>query len=109
MACFIFLFGVLVPFFNVFEKTRAFVSLRWIVVVTFLCLAVGATLDFSHLDKTARLALIVGGFVVGLSWLFVRTWEKAKIKGYSFNLPTIDLKKGDLTARIGDQKDDRGM
>lgn len=104
MAAFIVLFGVVVPFFNVFEKTRAFVSLRWIVVVTFLCLSIGATLDFSHLENSTRMALIIGGLVIGGLWLLIRTWEKAKAKGYTVNLPEIDAKKGDISLHIGDDR-----
>lgn len=104
MACFVVLFGIVVPFFNIFHKTREFVSLRWIVVVTFLCLAIGATLDFSHLNDSTRLALIVGGLSVGALWILVRTWEKAKAKGYSINFPDVNAKKGDLSVHIGDDR-----
>lgn len=106
MAAFIILFGIIVPFFNVFKRTREFVSLRWIVVVTFLCLSIGATLDFSHLENSTRMALIIGGLTIGGLWLLIRTWEKAKAKGYSVDLPEISAKKGDISLHIGD--DHRG-
>ena len=105
---FIFVFGVLVPVLNAKPALRKYISFRWVVVMTYLTLAIGVVLDFNHLESSVRSLVIGGSFAISGLWLLVRTWEKAKCLGYTMELPTIHAKKGDLSVDIGDEKRERG-
>ena len=105
---FLVLTGVIVPICEVSEKIRGVISLRWIVVVTILALALGAVINFGHLDETSRLAVIIGGMVIGCLFVLLRTYEKCKANGWSLSIPPIVLKKGDLSAEINSRENDKG-
>ncbi len=101
---FIFVFGVVVPVLNAMPTMRKYISYRWVVVMTYLTLAVGVVLDFSHLESSVRTLVIGGSFAISGLWLLVRTCEKAKYLGYTMHLPTIRAKKGDLSVDIGNNE-----
>ena len=98
--------GVIVPICEVSETIRKVISLRWIVVVTIL-LALGAVINFGHLDDTSRLAVIIGGMAIGCLFVLLRTYEKCKAKGWPLSIPPIVLKKGDLSAEINSQESEK--
>lgn len=107
---FLVVMGVVVPICGVFEKIREVISLRWLVIVTILALTLGAVIDFDHLDDASRLGIIIGGMVIGGLFVLLRTYEKCKAKGWAFpSIPPIVLKKGDISAEIGNarESDDR--
>ena len=105
---FIFVFGVLLPILDAMPATRKFVSYRWVVVMTYLTLALGVILDFNHLETSVRSLVIGGSLTISGLWLLVRTWEKAKCLGYTMELPRIRAKKGDLSVDIGNEKREHG-
>ena len=82
--------GVVVPICGVSEKIREVISLRWLVIVTILALTLGAAIDFDHLDDASRMAVIVGGMVIGGLFVLLRTYEKCKAKGWSFGVKRIE-------------------
>lgn len=82
--------GVVVPICGVSEKIREVISLRWLVIVTILSLTLGAAIDFDHLDDASRLAVIIGGMVIGGLFVLLRTYEKCKAKGWSFGVKRIE-------------------
>ena len=87
---FLVLMGVVVPICGVFEKIREVISLRWLVIVTILALTLGVVIDFDHLDDASRLAIIIGGMVIGGLFVLMRTYEKCKAKGWSFGVKRIE-------------------
>ena len=99
--------GVIVPICEVSETMRRVISLRWIVVVTILALALGAVINFGHLDDTSRLAVIIGGMAIGCLFVLLRTYEKRKAKGWPLSIPPIVLKKGDLSAEINSRESEK--
>ena len=82
--------GVVVPICGVSEKIREVISLRWLVIVTILALTLGAAIDFDHLDDASRMAVIIGGMVIGGLFVLLRTYEKCKAKGWSFGVKRIE-------------------
>ena len=82
--------GVIVPICGVSEKIREVISLRWLVIVTILALTLGAAIDFDHLDDASRMAVIIGGMVIGGLFVLLRTYEKCKAKGWSFGVKRIE-------------------
>lgn len=99
--------GVIVPICEVSEKIRSVISLRWIVVVTILALSLGAVINFGHLDDTSRLAVIIGGMVIGCLFVLLRTYEKCKAKGWPLSIPPVVLRKGDFSAEINSQESEK--
>lgn len=61
------------------------VSRRWVVVAIITTLMVAVVIDFSHLENSIRMAIIVGGFVIGGAYILVRSLEKAMAKGWSLS------------------------
>lgn len=61
------------------------VSRRWVVVAIITTLMVAVVIDFSHLENSIRMAIIVGGFVIGGAYILVRSIEKAMAKGWSLS------------------------
>lgn len=61
------------------------VSRRWVVVAIITTLMVAVVIDFSHLENSIRMAIIVGGFIIGGAYILVRSLEKAMAKGWSLS------------------------
>lgn len=99
--------GVIVPICEVSEKIRKVISLRWIVVVTILALSLGAVINFGHLDDTSRLAVIIGGMVIGCLFVLLRTYEKCKANGWPLSIPPVVLRKGDFSAEINSRESEK--
>ena len=98
--------GVVVAICGVFEKIREVISLRWLVSVTILALTLGAVIDFDHLDDVSRLSLILCGMVIGGLFVLLRNYEKCKATGWAFPaIAPIVLKKGDISAEIGNARE----
>jgi hypothetical protein len=61
------------------------VSRRWVVVAIITTLMVAVVIDFSHLENSIRMAIIVGGFIIGGAYILVRSLEKAMANGWSLS------------------------
>src|SRR5574344_1009616 len=68
------------------------VSRRWVVVTVAVTLMVAVVINFEHLDNGVRGSIIIGGFIVSIMYILLRSFEKALAKGLSFGVKRM---KGD--------------
>src|SRR5574344_65217 len=66
------------------------VSRRWVVVTVTTTLMVAVVINFEHLDNGVRGSIIIGGFIVGITYILLRSLEKALAKGWSFGVKRIE-------------------
>lgn len=102
LVAFILVFGVALPVLN--TKFPKFISYRWSVVVVVLALLIGATVDFSGLPDDARRVVLVGGLIIAGAFVLLRTVEKCLANGW-LRGARVEVKKGDLSAKIESSED----
>ena len=51
---------------------------------------VAVVINFEHLDNGVRGSIIIGGFIVGITYILLRSLEKALAKGWSFGVKRIE-------------------
>lgn len=100
IVAFLVCFCIVIPILDKIPFIRSFISLRWIVTIAYTGMALGCILNFSHLDTSVRLAVVVGGILLSAIFLLVRSFEKMiLLKG---NIPHLraELQKGDLRGEL---------
>ena len=83
---------IIVPLIERIPKIGECISRRWVVVTVTTTLMVAVVINFEHLDDGVRGSIIIGGFIVGILYILLRSFEKALAKGWSFGVKRI---KGD--------------
>jgi len=53
-------------------------------------LMVAVVINFEHLDNGVRGSIIIGGFIVSIMYILLRSLEKALAKGWSFGVKRIE-------------------
>ena len=81
---------IIVPLIERIPKLGECVSHRWIVVTVAITLMVAVVINFEHLDDGVRGSIIVGGFIVSIMYILLRSLEKALAKGWSFGVKRIE-------------------
>ena len=81
---------IIVPLIERIPKIGECVSHRWIVVTVTTTLMVAVVINFEHLDNGVRGSIIIGGFIVGITYILLRSLEKALAKGWSFGVKRIE-------------------
>ena len=84
-----------IPFLDSSKRFGKYISLRYTLVVVTTLMALGCVLDFSHLAESSRNITITGGLVLVGIFVLVRSLEKLKLGGRTFE---IKVSKGDTTA-----------
>ena len=84
-----------IPFLDSSKRFGKYISLRYTLVVVTTLMALGCVLDFSHLGESSRNITITGGLVLVGIFVLVRSLEKCKLGGRTFE---IKVSKGDTTA-----------
>ena len=51
---------------------------------------VAVVINFEHLDNGVRGSIIIGGFIVSIMYILLRSLEKALAKGWSFGVKRIE-------------------
>ena len=51
---------------------------------------VAVVINFEHLDNGVRGSIIIGGFIVSIMYILLRSFEKALAKGWSFGVKRIE-------------------
>lgn len=85
----------IIPVLDASQKFGKYISLRYTLIVITTLMALGCVLDFSHLTEKARVITISGGLALVGIFILVRSLEKIKLGGRSFE---IKVQKGDTTA-----------
>ena len=81
---------IIVPLIERIPKIGECISHRWIVVTVTTTLMVAVVINFEHLDDGVRGSIIIGGFIVGITYILLRSFEKALAKGWSFGVKRIE-------------------
>lgn len=81
---------IIVPLVERIPKIGECISRRWVVVTVTTTLMVAVVINFEHLDDGVRGSIIIGGFIVGITYILLRSFEKALAKGWSFGVKRIE-------------------
>lgn len=81
---------IIVPLIERIPKIGECISHRWIVVTVAITLMVAVVINFEHLDNGVRGSIIIGGFIVSIMYILLRSLEKALAKGWSFGVKRIE-------------------
>lgn len=81
---------IIVPLIERIPKLGDCISHRWIVVTVAITLMVAVVINFEHLDNGVRGSIIIGGFIVSIMYILLRSFEKALAKGWSFGVKRIE-------------------
>lgn len=81
---------IIVPLIERIPKLGDCISHRWIVVTVAITLMVAVVINFEHLDDGVRGSIIIGGFIVSIMYILLRSLEKALAKGWSFGVKRIE-------------------
>ena len=81
---------IIVPLVERIPKLGDCISHRWIVVTVAITLMVAVVINFEHLDNGVRGSIIIGGFIVSIMYILLRSLEKALAKGWSFGVKRIE-------------------
>ena len=81
---------IIVPLIERISKIGECISHRWIVVTVAITLMVAVVINFEHLDNGVRGSIIIGGFIVSIMYILLRSLEKALAKGWSFGVKRIE-------------------
>ena len=81
---------IIVPLIERIPKIGECISHRWIVVTVTTTLMVAVVINFERLDNGVRGSIIIGGFIVGIMYILLRSLEKALAKGWTFGVKRIE-------------------
>ena len=81
---------MIVPLIERIPKIGECISRRWVVVTIAMTLMVAVVINFEHLDNGVRGSIIIGGFIVGIMYILLRSLEKALAKGWTFGVKRIE-------------------
>ena len=81
---------IIVPLVERIPKLGECISRRWVVVTIAITLMVAVVINFEHLDNGVRGSIIIGGFIVSIMYILLRSFEKALAKGWSFGVKRIE-------------------
>ena len=81
---------IIVPLIERIPKIGECISHRWIVVTVTTTLMVAVVINFEHLDNGVRGSIIIGGFIVSIMYILLRSLEKTLAKGWSFGVKRIE-------------------
>lgn len=84
----------IIPILDASQRFGKFISLRYTLIVITTLMALGCVLDFSHLTEKARVITISGGLALVGIFILVRSLEKIKLGGRTFE---IKVQKGDTS------------
>ena len=81
---------IVVPLLEKIPKLKDCVSRRWVIVTITTTLMVSVVINFKHLNDSVRESIIIGGFVVGIAYILIRSVESLIDKGWSFGVKHIE-------------------
>ena len=81
---------IIVPLLERIPKVGECISRRWVVVTVAMTLMVAVVINFERLDNGVRGSIIIGGFIVGIMYILLRSFEKALAKGWTFGVKRIE-------------------
>lgn len=102
LVSFLVVFGVILPVLNV--KLPDYISYRWLCIVVVLAILIGAVIDFDGLEDFSRHVVLIGGLVIVGLYIFLRSWEKAKAKGWAIGTISVEKDGKKITGKYEDKQ-----
>ena len=81
---------IVVPLLEKIPKLKDCVSRRWVIVTITTTLMISVVINFKHLNDSVRESIIIGGFVVGIAYILIRSVESLIDKGWTFGVKHIE-------------------
>ena len=100
LICFLIVFGIIIPILDKIPFVRSFISFRWLIIVIYSSMALGAILDFDHLDDTVRFVVVLGGILLSALLVIIRSLEKAAVNRWHLPHTRAKVRKGDVAASL---------
>lgn len=100
IIAFLVTFGFIVPILDKIPVIRSFISFRWLIIVIYSAMALGAILDFSHLDNSIRFVVVLGGIILSALLVIIRSLEKMAMNHWSLPRARAKVSKGDIQASL---------
>lgn len=97
---FLLVFGIIIPILDKIPFVRSFISFRWLIIVIYSSMALGAIIDFDHLDDSVRFVVVLGGILLSALLVIIRSLEKAAINEWHLPHTRAKISKGDVEASL---------
>ena len=81
---------IVVPLFERVPMLKDCISRRWVIVTITTTLMLSVVINFQHLNDSVREAIVIGGFIVGIAYIFIRSIEKWLANGWSSGVKRIE-------------------
>ena len=81
---------IVVPLLERIPVLKDCVSRRWVVVSVTTTLMVSVVVNFHHLSDSVRGAIVIGGFIVGIVYILIRSIEGWLANGWTFGVKRIE-------------------
>lgn len=105
---FLLVWAIIIPICGAIPKIKDIISYRYLIVTVFLACMIGVIINFSDLDATARLVVIVSASILSVIYIIIRSIEKWLYNGWSIHRDVkLEAKKGDLSAKIEVNENDK--
>ena len=101
ILAFLLVFGVIVPIIGSIPKIKEIISFRYLIIVCFLACMIGVIINFSELDTSVRMAVIIGTSVLCGAYILLRSFEKWVANDWHFTKDVkASLSKGDAKVEV---------
>ncbi len=101
IIAFLIIWAIIIPICGAIPKVREVISYRYLVITVFLACMIGVIINFSELDTSVRVTVIVGASILSGMYIILRSWEKAAYNGWlSGRNIEASISKGDAKAEL---------
>ena len=107
ITAFLIIWAIIIPILGTIPKVREIISYRYLTVTVFLACMIGVIINFSGLETSVRMAVIVGTAILSGLYLLIRSFEKAAYNGWIDRKIEAKVSKGDISAQVTLEKQDR--
>lgn len=101
MIAFLIVWAVIIPVVGIIPKVKEIISYRYLLITVFLACMIGVIINFSGLDSSIRVAVIIGTFILSGLYILLRSFEKWCANGWTFGRDIeASVSKGDIHAEL---------
>ena len=98
---FLLIWGILIPVCGVIPKIKSIISYRYLIIIVFLACMVGVIINFSGLESSIRIAVVISSAILAGLYILIRSFEKAAYNGWIGHRDIkASLQKGDISASV---------
>lgn len=108
IIAFLVIWGIVIPVCGGIPKIKEIISLRYLIITVFLACMIGVIINFSGLDTSVRMSVIIGTAILAGVFIVVRSLEKAAFHGWLGKKEIkAEVKKGDVSASVEFKDNDK--